>query len=85
MSFEKELQFLGLQENKFQDGSSYYKVSFFDPTGVGTVSVNVGGNNQYLIDGLLALKFGSLALCHFELVEREKLFKLALRAVGSLE
>ncbi len=84
MSFQKELQFLGMQQNMFQDGSCYYKVSFFDPEAGATVSMNVGDKRGDLIGSLQGLKFGSLVLCQMELVEKDKLYKLALRSVSSL-
>lgn len=85
MIFQKELQYLGMQCNEFQDKSCYYKVSFFDPEAGATVSVNVGGSKADLVDVLKGLKFGSLVLCQLELVEKDKLYKLALRNVASLK
>lgn len=84
MTIQKELQFLGKQQNNFQDGSCYYKVSFFDPEGEDTVLVNVGGKAAVVGD-LQSLKFGSLVLCQMELVEKDKLWKLALRNVAPLK
>lgn len=83
MNFQKNLTFLGMQENKFQDGSSYFKLSFFDPDGNVSVSLNVGGNNADLLASLRSLKFGSSVLCDLCLIEKDKLFKLSLRAIAT--
>lgn len=83
MIFEKKLQYLGMQQNDFQDGSCYYKVSFFDSEAGSPVNVNVGGSKVDLVGSLQGLKFGSLVQCQLELVERDKLYKLALRSVAS--
>lgn len=85
MIFQKELQYLGMQENKFQDGSSYYKVSFFDPEAGSPVAMNVGGGNGDLLGVLQSMKFGTLILCQIELVQKDKLYRLALRNVAALK
>lgn len=82
MTFKKDLMFLGMQENKFQDGSSYYKLSFFDQESNTPVSVNIGGNSE-LLTSLKSFNFGSVVLCQLGLVEKDKLYKLTLRAVAA--
>lgn len=84
MTIQKELQFLGKQQNDFQDGSCYYQVNFYDPEGSSTVKVNLGGKSD-LVGVLDGLKFGTLVLCQMELVEKDKLWKLALRNVAPLK
>lgn len=85
MIFQKEFQFLGMQQNDFQDGSCYYKTSFFDPEAMATVAVNVGGRKADLVSALQSLKFGSLVLCQMELQEKDKLYRLVLRNVTPLK
>lgn len=83
MRFQTTLTFLGMQDNELRDGGRYYTINFFDVVGNKPVAVNVMENtgNAAMIDALFDLAFGDKVECTFQLVEKDKLYRLALRGV----
>lgn len=84
MKFEQSCVFLGMQENSLRDGGRYFSVNFFLPAENKPLAVNVMDNtdNARIIDFLCGCAFGDTVTCKFQLIEREKLYRLALRAVA---
>lgn len=79
MEFEREVRFLGMEENQMKDGGVYYAVSLFDADS-GPVTVNVTDRCDAL-PALQGAKFGDAFYATFRLVPRDKLYKLGLRSV----
>lgn len=83
MHFDCKLAFLGMAENHLQDGTVYYRVSFFDKNGGGTVEVNVMGTRRDVVELLSVLDFGSPVVGHFALIQKDKLYRLSLAGLDT--
>lgn len=81
MRFQKDVLFLGMQENTLKDGSKFYKVSFFLAEEQVTVDVNVMGSSADLVALLRNLKFGTPRKATFVLRPFDKVYKLGLVSV----
>lgn len=77
MKFSLDVQYLGMQCNTLQDGSSYYSVSFYSQDD-GPLTLNVGEKNTVLLNKLGLTKFGTLLTVTVGLFPRDKLYRLGL-------
>lgn len=83
MTFEKDMQFLGLVRNEMKDGA-YYSITLFDSDCKSPVTVNMGENdsNESKLDFLAELKFGDPVSVSFRLQPKDKLYRLQVVTVG---
>lgn len=78
MNFNATLSYLGAQQNKLRDGTTFYKVSFFDINAGTPVQLNIMGDRGEVLELLSACKFGEMLFCNFSLLSKDNLYRLVL-------
>ncbi len=78
MNFSAKLSYLGAQENMMKDGTTFFKVSFFDQNAAAPVTLNVMADRKEVLTELSSCQFGTVLDCNFSLVAKDNLYRLVL-------
>lgn len=78
MNFNATLSYLGAQQNKLKDGTTFYKVSFYDRNSGSPVQLNIMGDREEVLQLLSGCKFGETLFCNFSLLPKDNLYRLVL-------
>lgn len=79
MHIQLKLQYLGQAEPvRMKDGSTLYKVSFFDAGAGAPVTLNVMDSREDILSVLRGCKFGTVLDCRFSLTPKDNLYRLSL-------
>lgn len=78
MNFGAKLFYLGAKENTMKDGTTFYKVSFFDQNAAASVTLNVMADRKEVLSELASCQFGATLDCNFSLVAKDNLYRLVL-------
>lgn len=76
MKFEKNVLFLGKQQNSLSDGGVYYTLELYDKD-TGSLKVNIMANNP-AYSAFTAVEFGTPMTICFALRPKDKLWRITV-------
>ena len=86
MQFDKKVVYLGCKPMTLRDGADLNSLTFFDPDGQDTVTVNVMASNMAVCSVLSSVDFGSSCNATFALRDADKrTYRLALVALSPVK